>query len=156
MNQMAISLLAQDDPLADELAALHAKEWGHLYPEWDEAAARREFRSHRADGGLPATLVFRENGVHAGAVSVIFNDCAARPDLNPWLASLYVKPHARGRGIGAQLIRAAVDLAAAAGEQRLYVFTESAARLFESQGFRPIDRPSLHGHPIAVLERTLA
>jgi GNAT superfamily N-acetyltransferase len=153
---ISLGFLAADDPMADELAALHAAEWGHLYPDWDEAAARREFRSHRADGLLPATLVLRRDGIYAGSVSVIFNDCAARPDLNPWLASLYVRPEARGRGIATQLIRAAVDLAAAAGEEKLYVFTESAAGLFESHGFRTIDRTNLHGQPIDVMEITLA
>jgi GNAT superfamily N-acetyltransferase len=155
MNDGVISLLADDDPLAEEMARIHATEWGHLYPDWDEAVALREFRSHRNDGSLPATLVLREDGVYAGSVSVIFNDCAARPDLNPWLASLYVAPSARGRGLGSQLVQAAVDLAAAVGEQRLYVFTESAASLFESHGFRLIDRTSLHGHPIDILERRL-
>jgi GNAT superfamily N-acetyltransferase len=150
-----MTLLAADDPVAAEIARIHTAEWGHLYPDWDEAVALREFRSHRSDGSLPATLISREGGVYVGSVSVIFNDCAARPDLNPWLASLYVRPQARGRGIAAQLVRAAVDLAAAAGEQRLYVFTESATGLFASHGFRPIDRTSLHGHPIDVLERTL-
>jgi GNAT superfamily N-acetyltransferase len=152
---ISVGFLAADDPLAEEMARVHAAEWGHLYPDWDEAAALREFRSHRADGSLPATLVLREAGAYAGSVSVIFNDCAVRPDLNPWLASLYVAPSARGRGLGSQLVQAAVDLAAAVGEQRLYVFTESAASLFESHGFRTIDHTSLHGHPIDIMERAM-
>lgn len=153
---ISVGFLAADDPMADQLAALHAAEWGHLYPDWDEAVALAEFRAHRSDGSLPATLVLRRDGIYAGSVSVIFNDCAARPDLNPWLASLYVRPEARGRGIAAQLVRAAVDLAAAAGEDKLYVFTESARGLFESHGFRTIDRTTLHGQPIDVMEITLA
>jgi GNAT superfamily N-acetyltransferase len=152
---ISVGFLAADDPSAEDMARVHAAAWGHLYPDWDEAVALAELRSHRSDGSLPATLVLRGDGVYTGSVSVIFNDCAARPDLNPWLASLYVAPSARGRGFGSRLVQGAVDLAAAAGEQRLYVFTESAAGLFESHGFHLIDRTSLHGHPIDILERVL-
>jgi hypothetical protein len=65
------------------MARVHAAEWGHLYPDWDKAVALAEFRSHHDDGSLPATLVLHESGAYAGSVSVIINDCAARPDLNP-------------------------------------------------------------------------
>jgi N-acetylglutamate synthase-like GNAT family acetyltransferase len=90
-----------------------------------------------------------------GSVSVVFGDCPARPDLDPWLASLYVVPQRRGRGHGLELVQAAIELAAAAGAKRLHVFTESAEKLFQRCGFEMLERTMLQDLPISVLFRTL-
>ena len=83
-----ISHLADVPFFLDELACLHVAEWGHLYSGWGVEDVRAEFLGQRADGSLPATLVLHEGMDLAGAVSVVFGDCPARPDLDPWLASL--------------------------------------------------------------------
>ena len=103
-----ISHLADVPFFLDELADLHAAEWKHLYADWDVEAARAEFLDQKADGSLPATLVLHEGMELMGSVSVVFGDCPARPDLDPWLASLYVVPQRRGQGHGLELVRAAI------------------------------------------------
>jgi GNAT superfamily N-acetyltransferase len=150
-----ISHLADVPFFLDELAGLHVAEWGHLYSGWGVEAVRAEFLGQRADGSLPATLVLHEGMELVGSVSVIFGDCPARPDLDPWLASLYVVSERRGRGHGLELIRAAIELAAGAGEKRLHVYTESAECLFERFGFEMLDRTLQQAVPISVLARTL-
>jgi hypothetical protein len=84
----------------------------------------------------------------AGSVSVVFGDCPARLDLDPWLASLYVVPQRRGCGHG-------LELATAAGAKRLHVFTESAEKLFQRCGFEMLERTMQQDVPISVLFRTL-
>ncbi len=155
MSDVTITLLDGADPLAAELARLHAAEWGHLYRNWDGAVAQAEFRTHRTDGSLPATLVLRQEGQLVGVVSLIHGDCEARTDIDPWLASLYVVPEFRGRGHAHRLIDAAIDHAAAAGEQALHVFTESATELFQQHGFAELERTTVHGQPIVILRREL-
>jgi GNAT superfamily N-acetyltransferase len=150
-----ISHLADVPFFRDELAALHAAEWKHLYADWDAQTAVAEFLNQRADGSLPATLVWHEGMELVGSVSVVFGDCPARPDLDPWLASLYVVPQRRGRGHGLELVQAAIELAAAAGAKRLHVFTESAEKLFQRCGFEMLERTRLQDLPISVLFRTL-
>ena len=83
-----ISHLADVPFFLDELAELHAAEWKHLYADWDVEAARAEFLDQKADGSLPATLVLHEGMELVGSVSVVFGDCPARADLDPWLASV--------------------------------------------------------------------
>jgi GNAT superfamily N-acetyltransferase len=139
----------------DELAGLHAAEWGHLYTDWGAEALCAELLGQKADGSLPATLVLHEGKELVGSVSVIFGDCPARPDLDPWLASLYVVSDRRGCGHSLELIRAAIELAASAGAKRLHVFTESAERLFERCGFEMLDRTLQQSVPITVLARAL-
>jgi len=69
-------------------------------------------------------------GVITGCVSLVaFNEelCEVR--------SLAVHPDARGNGLGAALVRAAIFLAAARGMKRVLTLTR-AAGLFEGLGFR--------------------
>jgi len=139
----------------NELAALHAAEWKHLYADWDERSALAEFLNQKADGSLPATLVLHEGMELVGSVSVVFGDCPVRLDLDPWLASLYVVPQRRGRGHGLELVQAAIELAAAAGVGRLHVFTESAEKLFQRCGFEILERTMLQDVRITVLARAL-
>ena len=150
-----ISHLADVPFFLDELADLHAAEWKHLYADWDVQSARADFLGQKRDGSLPATLVLHEGMELMGSVSVVFGDCPARPDLDPWLASLYVVPERRGQGHGLELVRAAIALAAAAEAKRLHVFTESAEKLFQRCGFEILERTTLQDVPISVLFRIL-
>ena len=151
-----ISHLADVPFFLDELAALHAAEWKHLYTDWDVQSARAEFLDQKADSSFPATLVLHEGMELVGSVSVVFGDCPVRPDLDPWLASLYVVPQRRGQGHGLQLVRAAIEFAAAAKAKRLHVFTESAEKLFQRCGFEILERTMLQDVPITVLVLTLS
>ena len=72
-----ISHLADVPFFREELAVLHAAEWKHLYADWDLQTALAEFLTHKADGSLPATLVWHEGMALVGSVSVVFGDCPA-------------------------------------------------------------------------------
>ena len=117
---------------AQTLAAWHVAEWAHLYADWDEARALRELLAEPGDGGLPGW-----------------------PALNPWLASLYVAPSARRRGIGAALVQAACRAAEGLACPRLYLFTESAQDYFERAGFRAHASAVTQGHPVTVMVRAM-
>ena len=155
MPRISITLLDGRDPLTEDLARRHAAAWGHLYTNWDKSKALAEFRPQKTDGSLPATLVLREDERVAGSVSLLYGDCEARTDLDPWLGSLYVFPEFRRRGHAGRLIEAATQFAAEAGVGKLHVFTESAAGLLRRHGFHLVERTMLHGQPIDILRRDL-
>ena len=152
---MTLDFLDGNSAEAAELARLHAEEWQHLYREWDERTAREEFRTQSTDGSYPATLVLREDGRLIGSVSVVRDDCEARTDLGPWLASLYVLPGKRGQGHGSRLIEAALGLAKRNGTPGIYVFTESAAELFPRQGFVHFADAVTNGCAVTILRREI-
>ena len=151
-----ISFLADVPFFVDQLAELHAREWEHLYPDWNFSKARAEFLGEKADGSLPSTMVMHEGLELIGSVSVVFGDCPARPEWDPWLASLYVVEAWRGRGYGWELVQAASSLAVAAGVPRIFVFTESAENLFARCGFEILEQTILQGAPISILTKSLS
>src|SRR6188508_2886397 len=122
---MRIESIALHRDQVATLAAWHHAQWGHLYSHWTYEVAFAELGEQAARGqGLPTTLLALDGEDLLGSVSLVFEDA---PELqehgSPWLASLYVKPDARGRGIGASLVRAALERAGEEGVDQLFLFT---------------------------------
>ncbi|MFM7376417.1 MAG: GNAT family N-acetyltransferase [Chthoniobacterales bacterium] len=155
MKRLTLDFLDGSSADAERLARLHAKEWQHLYREWDEKKALEDFRSQKTDGSIPATLVLREDGRLVGSVSVVHDDCEVRRDLGPWLASLYVMQKDRGQGHGRRLLEAAIALAKQNNAGCLHVFTESAEQLFLHHGFTRFAAAATNGRAITILRREI-
>ena len=99
---------------------------------WADAAGRW------ATSGREAHFVAVEGGRWVGLAGAFLRDDAGR---SAELVSMWTAPEARGRGIGAALVRAALDWAvgAGAGEMGLWVTrgNDAAARLYARFGFVP-------------------
>lgn len=70
---------------------------------------------------FPFTLVALDNDGFVGTVTAIQSDIAARPDLGPCIAALWVEPRARGQGVGRALVTSALSRLAAQGRERCYL-----------------------------------
>jgi GNAT superfamily N-acetyltransferase len=135
------------------LAAWHHAQWGQLYSHWTLEVCRAELEQHAVGASaLPTTLLAFEGEDLLGSVSLVFEDA---PELqehgSPWLASLYVKPQARGRGVGARLARAAVAHAAEAGVEELFLFTPEHKDFYARLGWRPLARTALKGTAVDLM-----
>ena len=115
------------------IAFWNYREWHIGKESFDEIIARYQRRLKR--DAVPTTLIAIEDTMPVGSVSLKENDLPERPDLTPWLASLFVLADYRGRDIGRRLLRAGEASAAAAGVGRLYLFTHTAAGLYEKEGW---------------------
>lgn len=149
---MHIEFLDRHPGLVPTLAAWHHGEWGHLYSYWTLEVATRELAGHATRRSLPTTLVMVEQGAALGSVSLVLEDS---PELSehgsPWLASLFVRPESRGRGLGAQLVHAAVSHAATLGVDELFLFTPQHAGFYAQLGWRPLARTALLGTPVDLM-----
>jgi predicted N-acetyltransferase YhbS len=92
---------------------------------------------------MPLTLIAcRADDTVVAMVSLWESDCASRPDLTPWVASLYVAPVARQQGIGARLFRCIQAEAIRLGLDHLYLMTQHVAseRFYRADGWQSFDR----------------
>lgn len=74
-----------------------------------------------ASQGFPFSLLALHKGRFLGTVTAIQSDIAARPDLGPCVAALWVEPEARGRGVARDLVAAALSRLSATGHERAYL-----------------------------------
>lgn len=150
---MRIDFLDQHREHVATLAEWHHRQWGHLYDEWTLQVAQAELADHASHRCLPTTLVLVDGDRALGSVSLVLEDAPEFCDEgSPWLANLYVLPEARGRGLGARLVKAAVDLAAGQQLAQLFLFTPDHASFYERLGWRLIARTSLKGTPVDLME----
>lgn len=147
-----IESIAAEPGVVDTLAAWHHREWGELMAPWSLAEARAELAECVAANGFPATLVaFDESGQLAGSVSLVATDAPDFPEYSPWLASLYVAPSFRGRGLGKQLIDALVVHAHKLGFERLYLFTPVSPEIYRRGGWREIGKRPIGDHAVTLM-----
>jgi GNAT superfamily N-acetyltransferase len=142
-----IEPLSSHPEAVPSLAARLVDAFGHLHPAWDVAAATAELRAC-------AAWVAVDRGNVLGTVSLLDDDeLEGFRARGPWLASLYVLPEARRRGVGRALVAHVEAEARRRGVARLYLFTEDAADWYSSMGWRTIAHGTQHGHPITVMAK---
>jgi len=102
----------------------------------------------RIENHVASTLVARQDsGVVGTAALELYGDAAL-------LRSVAVATDLRGRGLGAALTFAALDLARRRGVRTVYLLTETAAQFFPKFGFRAITRAEVEPGVLASPEFT--
>jgi GNAT superfamily N-acetyltransferase len=105
---------------------------------------------------MPRTFVLMTEGEPVGTASLVAHDLDERPDLTPWLAGVFVEPHARGRGYAGHLVAAVEQEARAASIPTLWLYTRSAERVYVRAGWRTVETIQHDGNPYALMRRDLA
>lgn len=88
---------------------------------------------------LPLTVIALINSKPAGMVSLWKAD-AGRQDYTPWLASLYVHPFHRKKGISIRLIERLIEEARRLSFRELFLVTEEAKELYSRFGWNEIEK----------------
>jgi GNAT superfamily N-acetyltransferase len=105
---------------------------------------------------MPLTFVLIADGEPVGTGTLAAHDLPARPDLTPWLAGMFVEPHARGRGYAAHLIAAVEEQARTALVPTLWLHTNPATeRVYARAGWRTVKTVQHNGKPFALMRRDL-
>jgi GNAT superfamily N-acetyltransferase len=125
------------------------REWCREDGSVEKVLSRYKQRLSR--GRIPLTLVALRDGTPVGIISLVLDELPTRPDLFPWLGSLYVVPGYRGNGIGRLLVRRAEFIAQELGVGMLFVFTDSLGDLCEKEGWVYIgDEPDGNNRNVSV------
>jgi GNAT superfamily N-acetyltransferase len=152
---MRIVPLVERPDLVDQVSSWGFDEWGHLSPGQTLDERRAKVRGKMNLDRVPIAFVaLDDHDGMVGTASLIFDDLEGDP-RNPWLASVYVPPAHRHRGIASALVSAVEAAARRIGYGRLYLFTTSAAALYERLGWTALERRDYRGEHIQVMEKSL-
>jgi N-acetylglutamate synthase-like GNAT family acetyltransferase len=134
------------------LAAWHHAEWAYLHDVDSVERRIAEFHEELKANGIPRTFVVVSENGPIGSASILPYDMDTRMDLTPWLASVYVVPEQRKRGIGSALVRHVVQEATALGYHTLYLYTPDRPKFYASLGWSPVEKVDYHGHPVDIMK----
>lgn len=148
---MRIENIADNPALIETVARWQWGEWGHLDPDDSLAARIASLRDQTDPNRIPTTFIALDGGEPLGTASLVEDDMNTHRDLSPWLASVYVMPATRGRGVASALVRRVVRQAAAMGVTRLYLYTPDAEGLYAKLGWQMIAEEHFEGHPVTIM-----
>eukprot|EP01079_Euglenida_sp_SAG-EU17-18_P005220 gene5220-934_t len=137
----------------DELAEWYWKEWGELKDQTLEQ--RKEQLSNRVNTErVDSTVVaVDEGGNLLGGAAVVHDDMSTRPDLTPWLASVYVSPEHRGRGVARALMDHILKVAKGMGHEKLHLWTEHSAAMYQHLGWAVEEQVQYLGRSVTIMSR---
>ncbi|MGI8687522.1 MAG: GNAT family N-acetyltransferase [Thermomicrobiales bacterium] len=148
---MRIENIADYSDFVGTVARWQWGEWGHLDPDDSLATRITSIRDQTDPTRIPTTYIALDDDEPLGTASLVKHDMSTHRELSPWLASVYVIPTARGRGVASALVRRAVGQAAAMSIARLYLFTPDARGLYEKLGWRAFATEHFEGHPVTIM-----
>jgi N-acetylglutamate synthase-like GNAT family acetyltransferase len=135
-NHLRIDYLADHPDSIQILAAWHHAEWKELLLGWTLEQAESDLRSHTGRRQVPTTFIALQGDWVIGSVSLLAADLDGWEHLTPWVASVYVQPECRGKGIGRQLVLRAVEEAKELGFTSLFLWTAGQVTFYERLGWQ--------------------
>jgi len=148
-----IDYLADHTGLIETCASWAFGQWGCQSGGSLERATAL-FSEGTKKGSVPLTLVALVSEKPAGMISLWQSDFDGRPDLSPWLASLFVHPSHRKKGIASRLIKKLEAEACRLSFQQLYLVTEESRTLYQTHGWSEIDHVvTAHGEASLMSKR---
>jgi GNAT superfamily N-acetyltransferase len=119
--------------------------YGVLFEDWLEV-----FRAPER------TVVIALNGdTPVATASLDPEDLPVRPDLGPWLASVFVQAEYRAHGIGAMLTARVENEARKRGVTRLYLHTTDREAFYARRGWQTLERVTCWNRQTAVMVKDL-
>jgi GNAT superfamily N-acetyltransferase len=150
-----IVLLRERPEALPLVAAWRFGEWGENYPGETLEQWQRGLEKEAAGDGIPTVLVALDDNKAVGTASLVQHDIEGDP-RSPWLASVFVAPEVRGRGIASALVSEIERRATRLGTTRLYLFTANKMSLYARLGWRGIERRMYQGKAIEIMAKDLA
>ena len=130
-------------------------EWRDLLPCASCEAFADDLRAKTRRDGIPITFLALDAGAAVGTASILADDLESRPELTPWLASLYVLPEKRGGGLGRMLVKHAVEAARGFGIGTLYLYTPGREAFYRRLGWESLEATAFRGRAITIMRRHL-
>jgi GNAT superfamily N-acetyltransferase len=103
--------------------------------------------------GPPQCFVLLVNGEPVGTASLTAEDLDERPDLTPWMASVFVVPEKRRMGLARRLIEAVERAGVDAAISTVWLYTHTAERLYAQAGWQAVELVRREGKKPVVLMR---
>ena len=147
---MHIEFLGEDEGVIRTLAQWHQGEWSHLSDRTVEDRIA-EFAEHLETASMPLTVVAWEDGHPIGSASLLKEDLDFRPDLTPWLASVFTSPDHRQAGVGGALCLRIMEEARRLGVRRFYLFTPDRVTFYQRLGWQVLEKAEIRGEMETIM-----
>jgi len=153
--QVNILDLKEEPEHIPTLADWHHNEWGYLNPDGSVQNRIEKMQSYLGIGLIPITFIAKEQSRLAGSAAIVKHDMDTKLELSPWLASVFVAPEYRQKGIGTKLVLHAMEKAKDVGVTTLYLFTPNKEHFYKELGWATFSEELYRGQEVAIMKISL-
>lgn len=132
------------------LARWHHEQWSYLNPGETIEQRLERMRVYLDESFVPSTFIAKDD-VLLGSAAIVAHDMETRPDLSPWLASVFVAPEQRGKGLGKRLVLHVMNEAKNRGINTLYLFTPDKAPFYQNLGWKIVTKEHYRGQEVTIM-----
>lgn len=100
---------------------------------------------------VPKMFIWVDREKVIGSSAIVPCDMDSKPELKPWLASVFVKPDCRQLGIGTALVKQVMAYAREQGFAELFLFTPDQESFYQKLGWHTVANESYHGEEVTVM-----
>lgn len=133
--------------------------WAHEFPaDTIQTYLDQYARVESSSTGMPEVVaaISSADELLGIATLVLDDELPGAIEPGPWLAAVYVAPHARRIGIGEAITMRVSAQAQMLGFRSLHLYTEDKRTWYESLGWRYCRSSSINGHSVSVMELMLS
>lgn len=137
------------------IAQWHQDQWQHISPHLTTSLRIKEYSAYANGPAIPSCILAFIDNQPAGSASLVTSDMETRPDLSPWLASVFVSPQFRGHGIATQLIEKCLSDARQLNIKSVYLFTTDQMHFYQRRGWKLLESTTYHGENVDIMSYDL-
>lgn len=130
-------------------------EWGHFVEGRTLSTAHEKVRQSLGANDLPLTLVYYLDGKPIGTAGIDTDDMSTRPELTPWMVSVYVETNHRKKGVGTALCERIREEFIRLGIKTAYLFTPDQENLYSRLGWKTFSREEYRGEDVVIMRLDL-
>ena len=130
-----IGFLADYPETIPTLVRWFRDQWPGYFADQSDAEMEQDFLSEAARNRIPSRLVAIQSSELVGTIVLRGYAADFLPEFQPGLGGLFVPEAHRRCGIGTELIRSGMELAAAQGHETVYATTRAAAGILGRLGW---------------------
>ncbi len=148
---MQFDFLGNQPQFIPTLAQWQHAMWGHLTAGATVQARIERLANHAGEAAIPTTVVAFADASALGSASLVQNDLSSHPHLGPFLASVYVDPPHRRRGIASALVTQITAAARQLNVATLYLITPDQQSLYARLGWQPLKNLPYRGEDVTLM-----
>lgn len=148
---MKIVNLIEQPQYLEQICRWHHAEWSYLNPGKTLETRIKKMHEHLEGNSIPATYLAVTDQV-IGSASIVVSDMPERPELTPWLASVFVAPDARKKGAGRAVVLKVMQHARETGVKTLYLYTPDREHFYQHMGWQTIEKLVYHDANVTLMK----
>ncbi len=151
MKSISIDYLANHQQHIPALALWQQNHWFNISPHLTTQKRINFMKDHPARAHIPTTCVALLNNELMGSASLVDNDMEDYADYGPWLASVFVAPEYRKRGVATALIKKIISQCRQLGYNRLFLFTPDQYDFYAQRGWKSFHQTRYHYELVDIM-----